>query len=534
MVSKKKKNFLEPKSIAVLVGALGAVAVLALVVFDVELFIEEADVDVGALEVIVNDGDILPKETVTTTTPCTPNEEIPALEEAGGILGVDIFTCDENNVGLINFTEVVSEIADTRESRFQAFLEEIGLASIDSFGVATTVTLTDIAGNEEESSSILAVPLLSFQTPEGFFPTELDVRFFGVIKNPQSVSLNLEGTVDFVIDQEVISTKKLFISGQIRDSNNIPLNVVDIIPPPLGDRPLLFNYQFDEETIVPTEPLLLQFPRGTIYFSGATGNVLVEIPELMEAIEDLKGRIDSGILSSDIIGNFKFSLRQMEILLSELQGTPITSHTFRVVIKDLTGIFVAEGKQEFIDWTGEFIAYELDFEVDKRLATIIDQDNQVISVFKNDSELAVCGSPEVISKKSVNSNRQTFTCTKIVPERGILFDVKIFENIGGNITGKLIGEVLSTDQLACQTVEGLSRSEQYIIQVGNEFFPVESPLSQHIFNVKFSTGGGTALIRSIDGGQFRDGTFKGWECVQNDSYELGSSNFGYSFNSRSP
>lgn len=528
---KKKKNILKPKSIAVLVGALGAVAVLALVVFDVELFIEESDIQVGALEVIVNDGDVLPKKTVTTTIPCTPNEEIPALEEAGQVLGVELFPCDDDNVGMTNSTEVVPEIADTRESRFQAFLENIGLSSIVQFGVATTVTLIDIAGTELDSSSILAVPLLSFETLEGFFPSELDVRFFAVIKNPESVSLNLEGTVEFFIDEKLFTTKKLFQSGSISDTNNIELFVVDSVPPPFADRPIKFNFQFDEEIIEPTEPLLLKFPQGTL-FPTQRGSVLVEIPELTAKIEEFKKLIPT--LSSDISSGFKFTLRQMEILLSELQGSPITSHVFRVVIKDLLGTYVAEGRQEFIDWSGQFIAYELEFDLDKRKMIIINQDNQLVNVFKNDSRLVVCGSPETTSTKSVNFNRKRFVCTKTIPERGILFDVKIFENIGGNITGRLIGEVLKTDAIECQTVEGLSRSDQYIIQIENEFFPVETPFNQHDFTVKYFTGGGTALIRSIDGGQFRDGTFVGWECVQRPISERGSSNFGYSFSSENP
>jgi len=476
-------------------------------------------------------GGSLPLETISTQSQCTPFEEF-AILSAQGIVDAGVFPCDVDETGMQNEeTQIPVKIADTRESRLQQFLDDVGFSSIDQFGVATTVTLTDIAGNIRESSTIIGIPLLSFETVEGFFPNELDVRFFGIIKNQQSVSLNLEGTVDFIIDQDqLIATKKLFVSGTIRDANNIELFIVDTIPPPFADRPLKFNYQFDEETVVPTAPLLLQFPQGSL-LPTPRGSVLVEIPELTAEIQAFEELIPQ--ISSDIQGQFKFSIRQMEILLSELQGNPITSHTFRVIIRELLGTFVAEGRQEFIDWTGEFIAYELDFDVDKRRATIIDQDNEVVSVFKNDSRLLVCGTAERESVSRVTYPREQF-CRKIIPALGILFDVRVFENIGGNITGKLIGEVLATDQIACQEITGLSRSDEYIIEVENLFFPISTPLSQHDYNVKFATAGGKAIFRSIDGGEFRSGTFKGWECIQRPSWEIASSNFGYSFDSRNP
>lgn len=502
MVKKKKSGLkIKSKNIKVIAGSgLGILAVTLLVVaFGIfDLPTNETTLTISDLE----DGDILPTGPPITTITSNSSEPITTIPQ--------------------NVT-----IAETKDP-FQNFLEVIGFQSIDQFGVGTFVTLKDIQGNEKTSSSILAVPLLSLETPEGFFPSELNVRFFGVLKDQEAVSLNLEGTVDFLIDQQVIETKKLFQSSSIIDANQIELFVVDSIPAPFDQRVLEFNYQFDEETIDPTPALLLQFPEGSIFSCPVKTNVLVEEQSIIIAIAELKAT--KLVVSPDIGGMFTRCIGDLNILLSELQGAPITEHTFRIIIKDLIGTYQAAGKDNIINWSGEFIAYELDFTIDKRLITIINEDQQVVSVLKNDGRLLVSGSSSKTTTSTV-SGTFPFTCTKSTPEIGILFNVEVFENLN-NFTGIKIGEVLATNDITIQTIEGLQRNGKYIVRVQGQEFLIDTPMTQKDYSIIFSIAGGQALIRSIDGGQFRDGTFKGWECVQKNSWDAATSNFGYSYDSR--
>lgn len=464
MVRKKKQRpILKRNSIIALVITLGVVAITALLVFDTELFIQESETDVSSLSVTPEIGEPLPTEPVMKTIKCTQFDEFTELEETNSI-PEDAFPCDpETGDGDIEEeNELPVQIKDTKESRLQTFLEQIGFASIDQFGLATVVTNSDIANNTETFNSILPVQLLSVSTPEDFLLDKSEVEFFAILKNVNFASLNLEGTVAFIIDEEVVETKRLFTSENVLDVNNIPLNVVDEIPPPFGNRPTSFTYEYDET----------QFKDGS-------------------------------------------------------------SHIFRVVITQLLGTFVADGKTFFIDWTGTFLAYELTFEIDETKEVFVNDDGEAFEILKSDSRLLVSGTPD---RESIHTVKYPYsaTCKKIIPAVGILEDVKVFRVDSNNMTGSLVGEVLKTDNVEVQEITGLSRSDRYIFQVGDEEFLVETPLTQIDYNVKWQTSGGKAIHRSINGGEFASGTFIGWECSQKSMWTSASSNFGFSFDSRDP
>lgn len=457
MAPKKKKKLSSRTTLAIVLTVSMVIIASSLASIQIEAFLSQTRAD--SLSVTPEIDKPLPKIPVETTLKCTPNEQFNMLTEI-----VDEFPCDENNEGIKSIQEMTPQIKDTKESRFQSFLEQIGLASIDQFGVATVVTLKDIANNTKTFNSILPVILLSvgITGDDPFLLDEAEIEFFGVLKDTGSSSLNLDGTVSFIIDEQVIDTKRLFTSETVRDVNNIPLNIVDNIPPPFGDKPFIYTYDFDE----------------TEFIDGST-------------------------------------------------------HFLRVVITQLTGTYVVGGETKFIDWNGTFLAYELEFIIDETMKVIIDENGDAIQVFKNDSRLLVCGTPE-IDKTSTVGGREQFVCKQTFDKVGILEDVKVFENIGGNVAGKLIGEVKKTDNVECKEITGLSRSDDYIFQVGNQQFPVSTPVTQQDYNVKFSQGNGKALIRSINGGEFSSGTFVGWECVKVENWLVGTSNFGYSFDSRNP
>ncbi len=172
-----------------------------------------------------------------------PCEENFQLNETSGTLGNTSGICDESS-----FTDPDPDeppFNDSNDTLIDLFLESI--SGTNTVGIQTTVTKFDLAGNfDDTSGSILGIPLQSFETSEGFVLDNIEVTFFGVTPEPV-VTLNLEGTVDFFIDGDLIETKRLWASSTAINENAIPLVVTDIIPPPLNNRPETFDFVFSNE-----------------------------------------------------------------------------------------------------------------------------------------------------------------------------------------------------------------------------------------------------------------------------------------------
>jgi len=441
----------------IIYGGLGAVTIAVIFILFSPVSTPPETTGLFEIPFVPEDGDILPKVNVTTIEKCISEEEI-ILENGKIPSGIIICPPPEAEIIIENITEVVPIIAESITDPFQIFLEEIGFSSIDQFGLVTVVTLEDVAGNNKTFNSILPVVLLSAQKVDDKFLLEnTTVQFYGVLKEKQIANINLEGTFNVFINENKIVTKKLFTSQFVSDSNNIPLNIVNVIPPPLGDRPLTYEYEFLDKNFV----------------DGST-------------------------------------------------------NTLRIIVTELKGTYQAGGQSKIIGWTGEFISYELTFSVNEAKVNIVDENGNALSVYKNDSKLIVCGSPSITSTRYV-SGTYPFQCSKTKPAIGKLFDIEIFENIGNNVTGTKIGEILKTDDIACQTVEGLSRNHDYIIRINGKELVVSTPLTQHNYNVQFSISGGDPLISSRNGGSFAKGTFVGWECLQTPILQTATSNFGWKY-----
>lgn len=141
-------------------------------------------------------------------------------------------------------------IADSNDGFVQQFLNELRLSDTKALGIETVAVKFDVAGNTQTSISILPIPLGSFEPDvEGFFVDRIQIRFFG-ISQADVTALNLEGTVEFLLDDIKVATKRLWSSESVINQNVIPLKIVNFVPPPFDDRPETFDFTFSDEGFV--------------------------------------------------------------------------------------------------------------------------------------------------------------------------------------------------------------------------------------------------------------------------------------------
>ena len=137
------------------------------------------------------------------------------------------------------------KIADSNDSVVQQFLDTLRISDTRAIGIETVVTQYNLAGKSQTSSSVFPIPF-SLETPEGFLVDNIQVAFFG-ISAEDPFALNLQGTVDFLIDDKIVATKRLWASSSVFNQNQIPLKVVNSVPPPINDRPETFDFTFTDE-----------------------------------------------------------------------------------------------------------------------------------------------------------------------------------------------------------------------------------------------------------------------------------------------
>lgn len=102
------------------------------------------------------------------------------------------------------------------------------------------------------------------------------------------------------------------------------------------------------------------------------------------------------ILKADIFDGLKATGNKKPTFTFTFADEPLDvgSHTFRVIIHELTAQAIGEeGDVKIFEWKNKnFIAYQLDMEVDDRKIVIFDGDlEKAISVFKSDSTITLTG-----------------------------------------------------------------------------------------------------------------------------------------------
>ena len=232
----------------------------------------------------------------------------------------------DSELSIIDTERVFTE---SDQSLVEQFLDESGLpSSSEKFGIEVQTVLFDSDQVQYPESSILEIPQdpLSVIDDQGRVLDlgSIQTSFLGITTDSQRGSeqqFNLDGTVKFYLDDELIATKKLYLS-ESGDSNTHQLSIIDSLPPTSFDRPKAFTFTLSDEG------------------------------------RDWK---DESV------------------------------HNYRVVITEINAKLISNNDSKTYTWNGEKIAYELKVTVDGTKKVILDEANNAINIFKDDSTIQICG-----------------------------------------------------------------------------------------------------------------------------------------------
>lgn len=141
---------------------------------------------------------------------------------------------------------------ESDQSIIEQFLDENDLpSSTEKFGIEVQTVLFDSDQIQYPSSSVLSIPSLVVTDDQGRVLDlgSIQTSFLGINSDSErgdEKSFNLDGTVKFYLDDDLISTKKLY-SSETGSNDNYNLSILDSIPPSSFDRPLAFTFTLSDE-----------------------------------------------------------------------------------------------------------------------------------------------------------------------------------------------------------------------------------------------------------------------------------------------
>lgn len=177
------------------------------------------------------------------------------------IIQSDVITSDDINLDqdIIDEAFQAYSIVDTErvftesdQSIIEQFLDENDLpSSSEKFGIEVQTVLFDSDQKEYPSSSVIGIPSLVVTDDQGRVLDlgSIQTSFLGINSDSErgdEKSFNLDGTVKFYLDDDLISTKKLY-SSETGSNDNYKLSILDSIPPPSFDRPQAFTFTLSDE-----------------------------------------------------------------------------------------------------------------------------------------------------------------------------------------------------------------------------------------------------------------------------------------------
>ena len=141
---------------------------------------------------------------------------------------------------------------ESDQSVIEQFLDENDLpSSTEKFGIEVQTVLFDSDQIQYPSSSVIGIPSLVVTDDQGRVLDlgSIQTSFLGINSDSErgdEKSFNLDGTVKFYLDDDLISTKKLY-SSETGSNDNYKLSLLDSIPPPSFDRPQAFTFTLSDE-----------------------------------------------------------------------------------------------------------------------------------------------------------------------------------------------------------------------------------------------------------------------------------------------
>jgi hypothetical protein len=173
----------------------------------------------------------------------------------------DVITSDDINLDqsiideafqAYSIIETDRVFTESDQSVIEQFLDENNLpSSTEKFGIEVQTVLFDSDQIQYPSSSVIGIPSLVVTDDQGRVLDlgSIQTSFLGINSDSErgdEKSFNLDGTVKFYLDDDLISTKKLY-SSETGSNDNYNLSILDSIPPPSFDRPQAFTFTLSDE-----------------------------------------------------------------------------------------------------------------------------------------------------------------------------------------------------------------------------------------------------------------------------------------------
>ena len=192
---------------------------------------------------------------------------VPPIDENNDVITKTYETTDIVSSDDVNFDQEIIDqafqaysIVETNrvfttsdQSVVDQFLDENSLpSSSEKFGIEVQTVLFDSDLKQYPTSNIIGIPELSITDDQGRVLDlgTIQTSFLGInsdSKRGDETSFNLDGTVKFYLDDELITTKKLY-SSETGSSENYKLSILESLPPTSFDnRPQAFTFTLSDE-----------------------------------------------------------------------------------------------------------------------------------------------------------------------------------------------------------------------------------------------------------------------------------------------
>jgi len=179
-----------------------------------------------------------------------------------------------------------------------------------------------------------------------------------------------------------------------------------------------------------------------------------------------------------------------------------SEHTYRVVVTDINAELLSNNDIEKYSWNGEKIAYELKVKLDETKKVVLNENNNAVSIFKDDSTIQICGTA-IVDRGSSKIHGMSFTAfppsvvvtdtsglilasvdfTPLSPDFGKTKTQKLVAN---SCSEKIDGIPRGTDVIFTVTtppITILTASTPFSIGGFSQDYPIHTPLTQFNYNI---------------------------------------------------
>lgn len=312
--------------------------------------------------------------------------------------------------GSVVNTDII--LTETDQSIIARFLDEQGIGFTEKFGILTDVAIVSPDGTVTKNSNIFGISQLSVTDEDGIL-RDLDTIQITMksVSKKSEVTTNVWGVVQFFLDDNLINTKYLWVSGSNNQKNALSFvqNLSFEFESINGQSVLIAEQQAVVNNLKNNISRLTANQSNTGRFIPDTSlpalreQLVVENNNLL-ALQDAKSsnikRAFPPSFTDQEKKNFSFTLSD-----EGRNWVDKSQHTFRVVLTEIHANLDSDKDNKEFHWTGQHVSYKLTITVDETKITVLNDENNSISIFRSDGTFSV-------TSPTWNGNTQSLTCSR--------------------------------------------------------------------------------------------------------------------------